>query len=72
MLVLLMNYVVNMGSGDMTYVHNIIKIGSGIQKLLAEIRIDTQTARWSHNPTLIFQNKESRLIQINKLRTDNF
>jgi hypothetical protein len=37
-----MKYAVEMGSGDMIYVPNFIKIGSAIQKLIEE---DTQTYR---------------------------
>jgi hypothetical protein len=47
-----------MGSGAVIYVPSFIKIGSGIQKLIGR---DTQTATWSHNPTLFYQNKESGL-----------
>jgi hypothetical protein len=48
-----MKYAVEMGSGAMIYVPSLIKIGSGIQKL---IRGDTQTqTAWkSHKPTFIF------------------
>jgi hypothetical protein len=49
-----------MGSGAVIYVPSFIKIGSGIQKLIGG-DTHTQTARWSHKPTLFFQNKESRL-----------
>jgi hypothetical protein len=48
-----------MGSGAMIYVPSFIKIGSGVQKLIGGIH--TQTATWSHKPTLFFQNKESGL-----------
>jgi hypothetical protein len=39
-----MKYAVEMGSGTMIYLPNIIKIGSGIQKLIGGFT-DTQTAR---------------------------
>jgi hypothetical protein len=45
------------------YVPNFIKIGSGIPKLMGGIHrlTDKKTAWSSHKPTIIFQNKESRL-----------
>jgi hypothetical protein len=51
-----------MGSGAVIYVPSFIKICSGIQKLIwGDTQTYTQTATWSHKPTLFFQNKESRL-----------
>jgi hypothetical protein len=47
-----------MGPGAVIYVPSFIQIGSGIEKLIGR---DTQTAAWSHKPTLLFQNKESKL-----------
>jgi hypothetical protein len=54
-----------MGSDAVIYVPSFINIGSGIQELTGGIHrhTHTQTARWSHKPTLFFQNKESRLIK---------
>jgi hypothetical protein len=34
---------IEMGSGAMIHITNFIKIGSGIQKLIGEIHIQTQT-----------------------------
>jgi hypothetical protein len=45
-----MNYSVQMGSGAMIYIPNLINIGSVIQKLIGG-NTDTQTGR-SHEPTL--------------------
>jgi hypothetical protein len=47
-----MHYTVEMGSGDMKYIPSLIKIGSGIRKLLREIHIQVHghTARRSHKP----------------------
>jgi hypothetical protein len=39
------DYAVEMGSDAMIYIPSFIKIGSGIQMLLEEIHIQTQTAR---------------------------
>jgi hypothetical protein len=51
-----------MGSGAVIYVPSFIKIGSDIQKLICGGGdIHTQTARWSHKPTVFLQNKGSRL-----------
>jgi hypothetical protein len=61
-----MNYAVETGSGAMIYIPSLIKIGSGIQKLIRGIH--TETALRSHKPTFIFyflQNKESRLTASN-------
>jgi hypothetical protein len=56
-----MKYANEMGSGVMTYIPSLIKIGSGIQKLIGG---DSQTHR-QHGDLirllLFFQNKESRL-----------
>jgi hypothetical protein len=41
-----------MDSSAMTYIPNFIKIGSGIEKLMAGGITDTQTARRSHRPIL--------------------
>jgi hypothetical protein len=53
-----MKYVVEMGSGVMTYIPSFIKIGSGIQKLIEGIH-------GQHGDVisllLFFQNKESGL-----------
>jgi hypothetical protein len=59
-----MKYAVEMGSGAMIYVPSLIKICSGIQKLMGGgggPHIDTRKAWRSHKPTLLFKNKESRL-----------
>jgi hypothetical protein len=53
-----MKYAFEMCSDAIIFIPSFIKIGSGVQKL---IRGDTQTAWWSHKPTLFFQNKERRL-----------
>jgi hypothetical protein len=53
-----------MGSVARIYVPSFIEIGSGIQKLIGGIHRHTQTATWSHKPTLFFQNKESRLKKV--------
>jgi hypothetical protein len=51
-----------MGSGAVIYVPSFIKIGSGVQKLIAgNTQTHTRTATCYHKPTLFFQNKESRL-----------
>jgi hypothetical protein len=56
-----MNYAVYMGSDAMIDLPSFIKIGQGVQKFLrggihvqTHRHTDTQTARWSHNPTSIF------------------
>jgi hypothetical protein len=43
LMVIFMNYSVEMGSGAMTYIPSFIKIGSGIQKLIGGIHIHTHT-----------------------------
>jgi hypothetical protein len=48
-----MMYAVDMGSGAMIYVPSIMKIGSGIQKLIGGDS-HKQTARRSHKTTFIF------------------
>jgi hypothetical protein len=53
-----MKYATEMGSGAMIYIPSFIKTSSGIHKLIGR---DTQTARRSHKPTFIFQNKEIKL-----------
>jgi hypothetical protein len=45
-----MNNAVGMGLGATINIPHFIRIGSGIQKLIAGI----QTAGWSHKPTFIF------------------
>jgi hypothetical protein len=51
-----MNYAVEMGSGAMIYKPSFIKIGSGIQRLIAWVVIHGHTDTWrSHKPTLIFK-----------------
>jgi hypothetical protein len=47
-----------MGSGAKIYIQNLIKIRSGIQKLMGEG--GSQTVWWSHI-NFFFQNKRSRL-----------
>jgi hypothetical protein len=54
-----------MGSDSVIYVPSFIKISSVVQKLIGGIH--TETATGSHKPTLFFQNKESRLINITLL-----
>jgi hypothetical protein len=49
-----------MGSGAVIYVPNLIKICSGVQKLIRGIHRHTRTATLSHKPTLFFRNKEFR------------
>jgi hypothetical protein len=67
MLVLLMrgyfmNYVVEMGSDAMIYIPSFIKIGSGIQKLLGEMQIQTHRQQGNlRSLLLLFQNQKSRL-----------
>jgi hypothetical protein len=58
-----MNYAVVMGTGSVICIPRFIKFGLGIQKLLGGKHMQTQrhTARWSHKPTFIFLNNESRL-----------
>jgi hypothetical protein len=48
----LFNYAVEMGSGAVIYIPSFIEIGSGVQKLIGWIHRHTQTATWSHKPTL--------------------
>jgi hypothetical protein len=47
-----MKYAAEMGTGAMIHVSVLIKIGSGIQKLMGVM--DTQIAWWSHKPPFIF------------------
>jgi hypothetical protein len=54
-----MKYAVEMDSGTIVYITSLIKIGSGIQKIIAGGYRDTQTAWRSHKPTFIFLNKGS-------------
>jgi hypothetical protein len=59
-----MKYAFEMGSGAMIYIPSFIKIDSGIQKSKwrGNSQTDSQTTAWrSHKPTIILQNKESRL-----------
>jgi hypothetical protein len=59
-----MNYAVEIGSDAMRYIPAFIKIGSGIQKLIGVIQINTQTQRQQANVIsllLVFQNKEVKL-----------
>jgi hypothetical protein len=49
-----MKYTVKMGSSAMIYIPSIIKVGSGIQKLIWRGFRDTQTSWPSHTPTFIF------------------
>jgi hypothetical protein len=47
-----MKYAVEMSSGAMTYIPSLIKILSGIQKLMGRGELtDTRTAWGSHKPT---------------------
>jgi hypothetical protein len=50
-------YAVEMGSGVMICIRSFIKIGSGIQKLIAGGFTDTQAAWWLHKPAFIFFSK---------------
>jgi hypothetical protein len=50
-----------MGSGAMICMQSFIKTGWGIQKLMGVGNTYTQTARWAHKPTFIFQNKENTI-----------
>jgi hypothetical protein len=59
-----MNYVVEMRLGTRIYIPSLIKIGSGIQKLIGGIHIQTQTHTQGQEGDLIslllfFQNKGS-------------
>jgi hypothetical protein len=57
-----MNYAVEISSGAMIYTPNFIKIGSGIQKVIGGVHIQTHRQKAIHKPTYIsFQNKEIRL-----------
>jgi hypothetical protein len=57
-----MKYAVEMGSGAMIYIPSFIKIGSGIQKLMGGIHIQTHRQQGDLiNLLLFFRNKESRL-----------
>jgi hypothetical protein len=49
-----MKYAVEMCSGDMIYIPNLIKIVSGIQNLIGGGLSDTQTEWRSHKPTFTF------------------
>jgi hypothetical protein len=51
MMVEIVKYAVEMGSGAMMYIQSFMKIGSGIQKLIVG---DTYAAWCSHKPTFIF------------------
>jgi hypothetical protein len=54
-----------MGLGAVIYVPSFIKIGSGSKVNRGDTQSHTQTATWSHKPTLFFQNKECRLKKYN-------
>jgi hypothetical protein len=54
-----MKYAIEIGSGAMIHILNIIKIGSGIQKLIG--RIQRNTVWWLYEHIFIFQNNESNL-----------
>jgi hypothetical protein len=56
-----MKCAIEMGSGGMLYVPRFIKIGSGIQNLLAGINIQTHSKVISLSMLLFFVNKESRI-----------
>jgi hypothetical protein len=58
-----MKYAVEMGSGAMinVYVRSLIKIGSGIQKLIGGIHRHTDSMMISQSYIYFFRNKESRL-----------
>jgi hypothetical protein len=53
-----MKYTVEMGSGAMMHISSLIKIGSGIQKLIGGFA-DRQTAWRSHKPALGISTKNS-------------
>jgi hypothetical protein len=57
-----------MDSGSVIHVPNVMKIGSGVQRLIGGIHrhTHTRTATLSHKPTLSFQNKESGLIKLDE------
>jgi hypothetical protein len=62
-----MKYAVEMGSNAIIYIPDFIKIGSGIQKLLGGIHMQTHRQRQQGDLIsliLFFQNKESRPIKI--------
>jgi hypothetical protein len=57
-----LKYDVEMTSSGMIYIQSFIKIGSGIQKLLEEMHIQTHRQQGDLISLLLFfQNKESRL-----------
>lgn len=61
-----MKYTVEIASCGMVYILVFFTVGSGVQNLLgvdahADIRVYTQTAEWSHKPTVVFKNKENTL-----------
>jgi hypothetical protein len=49
-----------MGSGAVLSIPSLVKIGSGIQKLIEGIRRHTQTATCPHEPTLVFKIRKDR------------
>jgi hypothetical protein len=49
-----MNCVVEMGSGAITYIPRLIKIGSGIWKLLKVIHLQTRRQQGDHISLLLF------------------
>jgi hypothetical protein len=69
------NYAIETRSDAIIYIPSFIKIGSGIQKLLGEIHIQSDRHTHTHTHThteegdlisllLVFQNKESRLEKV--------
>jgi hypothetical protein len=57
-----MKYAVEIVSGAMIYIQSFVKIGSGIQKLKGEGGFpDKYKVLKSYKPTLIFENKGSRV-----------
>jgi hypothetical protein len=54
-------YAVEMGSRAMIYIPSLIKIDSGIQKLMRKGFTDTQTVWSSQKPTFIYLNNESTI-----------
>jgi hypothetical protein len=64
-----MKYAIEMSSGAMIYIPRLIKIGSGIQKLIGGIH---RQQGYLISLILFFSNKESRLIKITALSSEFF